>query len=53
MCISCPACGHAILSSLVARPEKEEEEKGPGFSRSRMRLIIADLTTCRSVGGCQ
>ena len=31
-------------SSLVPRPE--EEEKEPGFSRSCMRLIISDLTTC-------
>ena len=27
-----------VNGSLVPRP-KEEEEKGPGFSRSRMRLI--------------
>ena len=32
--------------SLVPRPEEGEEKKGPGFSRSRMRLIISDLTTC-------
>ena len=32
--------------SLVPRPKEEEEEKGSGFSRSRMRLIISDLTTC-------
>ena len=32
-------------SNLVPRPE-EEEEKGPGFGCSRMRLIISDLTTC-------
>ena len=36
-------------SSLVPQPK---EEKGPGFSRSRMRLIISELTTCWSVGGC-
>ena len=30
--------------SLVPRPE--EEEKGPGFSRSRMCLIISNLSTC-------
>ena len=33
------------LTSLDPRPKEEEEEKGPGFSRSRMRLIISDLTT--------
>ena len=31
------------LSSLVPSPEEEEEKKGPGFSRSRMRLIISDF----------
>ena len=31
-----------ILLSLVPRP-KEEEEKGPGFSRSHMRLIAVEL----------
>ena len=40
------------LASLVPRPkeeeeeEEEEEEKGSGFSRSRMCLIISDLTMC-------
>ena len=34
------------ICSLVPRPEKEEEEKGPGFSRSHMRLIILNSTTC-------
>ena len=31
---------------LNPRPEEEEEEKGPGFSRSHVRLFISDLTTC-------
>jgi len=30
-------------TSLVPRPK--EEEKGPGFSHSHMR-IVSDLTTC-------
>ena len=30
------------LPSLVPRP-KEEEEKGPGFSRLRMRLIVTPI----------
>ena len=30
--------------SLVPWPE--EEEKGPGFSHSHMRLIISDLGRC-------
>ena len=30
------------LSSIIPRPE-EEEEKGPGFSHSGMRLIISNL----------
>ena len=34
-----------VGNSLVPRPEKEEE-KGPDFSRSRMCLIISNLTTC-------
>ena len=38
------ACNKTKLS-LVPRPE--EEEKGPGFSRSRMRLVISDLTMAR------
>ena len=37
--------------SLVPRSE-EEEVKGPGSNRSRMHLIITDLSTCWSVGGC-
>ena len=36
----------SLIPSLVPRPKEEEEEKGPGFSHSRMRLIISDLTTC-------
>ena len=40
----------ALSPSLAPRPE-EEEEKGPGFSHSRMCLIISDLSTCLSVGG--
>ena len=32
--------------SLVPKPEQEEEEKGAGFSSSRRRLIISDLSTC-------
>ena len=34
------------LTSLVPRPVEAEEEKGPGFSRSRMRVIITNLSTC-------
>ena len=37
-------------SSLDPRPG--EEEKGPGFSHSHMRLIITDFSMCPSVGGC-
>ena len=33
-----------FVYSLVPRPKEEEEEKGPGFSRSYMRLIILDLS---------
>ena len=33
-------------ASLVPRPMETEEEKGPGFSRSRMRVIITYLITC-------
>ena len=29
--------------SLVPRPEEGEEKKGPGFSRSRMRLIAVEF----------
>ena len=35
----------SLLLSLAPRP-KGEEEKGPGCSRSRIRLIISDLSTC-------
>ena len=35
-----------MLASLIPRPKEEEEEKGPGFSCSRMHLIISDLTMC-------
>ena len=34
-----------ILGSLV--PSPEEEEKGPGFSRSRMRLITVEFHRLR------
>ena len=27
----------SIAGSLIPRPREEEEKKGPGFSRSRMR----------------
>ena len=33
-----------FVYSLVPRPEEEEEEKEPGFSRLHMRLIILDLS---------
>ena len=35
----------STLSSLVPRPE--EEEKGPGFSRWRMRLIAVEFHRLR------
>ena len=38
-----PAACIIIWYSLVPTPKEEGEEKGPGFSRSRMRLIISDL----------
>ena len=34
------SASEAVGDSLVPRPEEGKEEKGPGFSRSRMRLII-------------
>ena len=33
--------------SLVPRPKKEEEENGPGFSRSRMRLTAVEFHRLR------
>ena len=35
-----------ILCSLVPRPVEAKEEKGPGFSCSRMRIIITYSSTC-------
>ena len=32
--------------SLAPRPEEAEEERGRGFSRSCMRVIIFHLSTC-------
>ena len=41
-------------TSLASFPgQKRRRIKEPGFSRSHMRLIILDLTTCWSVGGHQ
>ena len=36
-----------VGSSLVPRPKEEEEEKGPGFSRSRVRLIVVEFLNLR------
>ena len=35
-----------LYASFIPRPVEAEEEKGPGFSCSRMRIIITYLSTC-------
>ena len=35
------------MPCLVPRPEEGEEKKGPGFSRSRMRLIAVEFHRLR------
>ena len=40
-------CVSLVQYSLVPRPKEEEGEKGPGFSRLRMRLIAVEFHRLR------